>query len=653
MLIVAAYVVLFQVLTDKSAADQNISNALHGCSGYNALNASVYKANLDPVLNSLAKDVLTSRFGNESKGTGGDEVYGLAQCRADFPLSHCVQCFQEARDQLALFCPTQNGGRVYVDGCFLRYENATFFTQPYDTGYSNCSSSSNSSAEKFPEKTLKLITETVGRAPANNSFAIAWTVDSASSTNIYVLAECWESLAPDGCQTCLEQAQNQIGNCLPSTQGQVLEAGCYLRYDTNSFFALNGLAATNTDRGGGSKSKTVGIIVGITGGAVLVIVAALFAYFKFRQPTLGSERLDRDQPGDFRCNFADEEPNFGGKAVRFDYEQLRAATDDFDDKNKIGEGGFGQVYKGTLQSGREIAVKRLFASESDRVTNEFWTEVEVISSVSHRNLVTLLGCCTLQDQRFLVFEYMANRSLDKNLFGKRKTSLSWEARFDIILGTARGLAYLHEHSHVRIVHRDIKAANILLDDKFQPKIADFGLARLFPRDRTHLTTRVGGTLGYTAPEYAVHGQLTEKADVYSYGVVVLEIISGRKSIQTGLPSDTQLLLPWTWRLYQRNEGLGIVDPRLGGTFDAEQVLKVINIALACTHDSSSKRPSMSYVVSMLAPVSVEARPVKPTFMEIDSDTQHMFSGSTSQLGSSSAAGPSNSSAVITHSLQAR
>ncbi|XP_057835299.2 cysteine-rich receptor-like protein kinase 2 [Cryptomeria japonica] len=656
MLIVAVYVGYFLVFTDKSAADQNTSNALHGCTSYNPLNASVYKANLDPVLNSLAKDISTSRFGNKSQGTGGDEVYGLAQCRADFPLSHCVQCFQEARDQLALFCPTQNGGRVYVDGCFLRYANATFFAQPYDTGSSNCSSSSNSSAEKFSEKTLKLITDTVGRAPANNSFAIAWTDDSTSSTNIYALAECWESLASDGCQTCLEQAQNQIGNCLPSTQGQVLEAGCYLRYDTNSFFSLNGLAATNTDQGGGSKSKTVGISVGITGGAVLVIVAAFFAYFKFRQPTFGSERLDIYQPGDFRCQFAGEESNFGEKAVRFDYEQLREATDSFDDKNKIGEGGFGQVYKGTLQSGRQIAVKRLLASESERVTNEFWTEIEVISSVSHRNLVTLLGCCTLQDQRFLVLEYMANRSLDKHLFGKRKTSLSWEARFDIILGTARGLAYiheLHEHSHVRIVHRDIKAANILLDDKFQPKIADFGLARLFPHDRTHLTTRVGGTLGYTAPEYAVHGQLTEKADVYSYGVVVLEIISGRKSIQTGLPCDTQHLLPWTWRLYQRNEGLSIVDPRLEGKFGAEQVLKVMNIALACTHDSPSKRPSMSNVVSMLAPVSVEARPVKPTFMEIDSDAQHMLSGSTSQLGSSSAAGPSNSSASITHSLQAR
>ncbi|GLJ33767.1 hypothetical protein SUGI_0678670 [Cryptomeria japonica] len=427
---------------------------------------------------------------------------------------------------------------------------------------------------------------------ANNSFAIAWTVDSASSTKIYALAECWLSLTSEGCQTCLEQAQNHIGICLPSKQGQVLEAGCYLRYDTKSFFSLNGLAATNTDQRGGSKSKTVCITVGITGGSVVVIVAAYFAYFKPRQPIFVSEGRDTDQPGDFRRNFTNEEPNFGEKAVRFDYEQLRQATRNFDYKNKIGEGGFGQVYKGTLHSGKEIAVKRLFASESNKVINDFWTEIEVISSVSHRNLVTLLGCCTLQHQRFLVFEYMANRSLDKHLFGKGRTYLSWEVRFDIILDTSRGLAYLHEHSHVRIVHRDIKAANILLDDKFQPKIADFGLARLFPHDRTHLTTRVGGTLGYTAPEYVVYGQLTEKPDVYSYGVVVLEIISGRKSIQTRLPSDMQLLLPWTWRLYQRNEGLGIVDPRFKGRFDAEQVLKVINIALACTHDSPSKRPSM-------------------------------------------------------------
>nr|ABR16548.1 unknown [Picea sitchensis] len=211
---------------------------------------------------------------------------------------------------------------------------------------------------------------------------------------------------------------------------------------------------------------------------------------------------------------------------------------------------------------------------------------------------------------------MSQNSLHKHLFGEIQNVLSWEKRLGIIVGTARGLTYLHEDSNVRIIHRDIKCGNILLDDRFHPKIADFGLARFFPDGETHVSTRVGGTIGYTAPEYAVHGQLTEKADVYSYGIVVLEIVSGRKSVNARLDASMQLLLEWAWNQFQQDQVLDIVDSSLEGQYPREQVLRVIRIALLCTQGSWALRPAMSEVVSMLTNNSeITVQPTQPAFID--------------------------------------
>jgi len=213
----------------------------------------------------------------------------------------------------------------------------------------------------------------------------------------------------------------------------------------------------------------------------------------------------------------------------FKYHILREATSNFKAENKLGEGGFGSVFKGVLPDGREVAVKRLKIG-SRQGNAEFLNEANLISRVQHRNLVKLLGCCVECSERLLVYEYLQNSSLDKIIFDTTKGhSLKWSERYEIIVGIARGLAYLHEQSVIRIIHRDIKASNILLDNKQKPKIADFGLAKLFAEDESHVSTRVAGTLGYMAPEYALRGQLTEKADVFSFGVLLLEIVSGRKN----------------------------------------------------------------------------------------------------------------------------
>ncbi|XP_059068940.1 cold-responsive protein kinase 1-like [Cryptomeria japonica] len=272
------------------------------------------------------------------------------------------------------------------------------------------------------------------------------------------------------------------------------------------------------------------------------------------------------------------------------------ATNNFDQTNKLGEGGFAELFKDTLKSGKVVAVKKLTLGHSSRAISEFESEVKLISNVHHRNLVRLLGCCRQGHERLLIYEYMPNSSLDRILFGKNKRLLSWKERFNIILGTARGLAYLHEEFHVCIIHRDIKSSNILLDNNFQAKNSRFWA--VFNRDSN--IDFMDFLRGYTAPEYASHGQLTEKADTYSFGVVVLEIVSGRKSIDLKQPPDMEYLLKWVWSLYENNKVLDVMESEkeMEG-YSEEEVLRVINIALLCIQDSARHRPSMSEVVTML------------------------------------------------------
>ncbi|XP_027125018.1 G-type lectin S-receptor-like serine/threonine-protein kinase RKS1 isoform X1 [Coffea arabica] len=306
---------------------------------------------------------------------------------------------------------------------------------------------------------------------------------------------------------------------------------------------------------------------------------------------------------------ADEEAASG---LFFQLTALQIATNFFSDLNRLGHGGFGPVYKGLMPNGEEVAVKKL-SLDSRQGVREFANEVKLLLKIQHKNLVTLLGCCVEGPEKMLVYEYLPNKSLDFFLFDKEKSpSLDWTKRLQIITGVARGLLYLHEEAPERIIHRDIKASNILLDNQLNPKISDFGLARLFPGDDTHLNTfRISGTHGYMAPEYALHGYLSVKTDVFSFGVLVLEIVSGRKNLDGRLGAEKADLLNHAWTLYQAENALELVDAGLN-KYNAVEAAMCIQLGLLCCQASVADRLDMNSVHLTLSSDSFSLpRPGKP------------------------------------------
>ncbi|XP_022848664.1 G-type lectin S-receptor-like serine/threonine-protein kinase At4g27290 isoform X2 [Olea europaea var. sylvestris] len=284
----------------------------------------------------------------------------------------------------------------------------------------------------------------------------------------------------------------------------------------------------------------------------------------------------------------------------FDLATIVAATDNFSSENMIGEGGFGQVYRGSSPDGQEIAVKRL-SKTSRQGLEEFKNEVSLIAKLQHRNLVRLLGCCTEGDERMLIYEYMQNKSLDNFIFDQeRRTILTWPKRFDIIMGIARGLLYLHHDSRLKIIHRDLKTSNILLDENLNPKISDFGLARILGGGvGIARTKRVIGTYGYMAPEYTIDGKFSVKSDVFSMGVVLLEIVSGKRNRGFRHLDHYRSLLGHAWLLWNEDKALELMDECLKDSFVECQVKRCIHVGLLCVQKHAEDRPVMSSVLFML------------------------------------------------------
>ncbi|KAM3747468.1 hypothetical protein ACB098_05G037500 [Castanea mollissima] len=296
----------------------------------------------------------------------------------------------------------------------------------------------------------------------------------------------------------------------------------------------------------------------------------------------------------------------------FSFETISAATRNFSTKNKLGEGGFGPVYKGDLYDGQKIAIKRLSRSSGQGLV-EYKNEAILIAKLQHTNLVRLLGLCIQQEEKILIYEYMPNKSLDFFLFDSTKKSLlNWKKRFNILEGIAQGLLYLHKYSRLRVIHRDLKASNILLDEDMNPKISDFGLARIFGlKGLEENTDRIVGTYGYMSPEYAMNGVVSIKTDVFSYGVLLLEIVSSKKNNSCYHSEYPLNLIGYAWQLWNEGKGLELIDPTIiDESCPSSEILRCIHVGLLCVQDQATDRPTMLDVATMLSSETVQLLPPK-------------------------------------------
>ncbi|XP_074379038.1 G-type lectin S-receptor-like serine/threonine-protein kinase At4g27290 isoform X1 [Apium graveolens] len=362
------------------------------------------------------------------------------------------------------------------------------------------------------------------------------------------------------------------------------------------------LASSEINKNKNSRQSKKLKIVLVPVFAILTLLLSLFLWFAYRRRKLnraGKVKVNARQDLDLPL---------------FDVLQIANATDNFSFTNKLGEGGFGSVYKGMLEEGQEIAVKRL-SKDSRQGVDEFMNEVSCIAKLQHRNLVRLLGCSIEEGERLLIYEYLPNKSLDSFIFDKEmRQSLNWTMRYNIINGIAKGLLYLHQDSRLRIIHRDLKASNILLDHEMNPKISDFGLARIFGESETQAsTTRVVGTYGYMPPEYAIDGNFSVKSDVYSFGVLLLEIISGESNRGFDHPDTNLNLIGHVWRSYNESNLKEVVDSGMLQSSNEHQVFRAIEIGLLCVQEYPEDRPTMSSTFQMLTSYHELPSPKQPGF----------------------------------------
>ncbi|KAK7852687.1 cysteine-rich receptor-like protein kinase 2 [Quercus suber] len=547
-------VLVLLCLLKESSADPQINLLNKGCSTYTVADLLDFNTNLNATFLDL-KEQLTNNnksnhFATSQQARGSDPVYAMFQCRKYLSMDDCIACFNAATLYIRSHCNASNGARVTYDGCFLRYESNAFYdqtTMPGHVGF--CGNRTASQSNAFVETMERVLAELQVAVPRIDGFfaAIKKKVggggggDSGNNMTVYGVAQCVESASKGACQECLKVAYGNIERCLPETGGKAVDAGCFLRYSDTPFFAEN--QTTNITpflRNGDSKKKKFIIGGGVGGVCLLLIIVFLVYWYK----------LSRKRKEVIRDGILGASELRG--PVNYKYNVLKSATKNFSEENKLGEGGFGEVYKVQWESScSEEASHRLIPQSKGRF---------------RKNLIRLLGCCSKGPKLLLVYEYMASSSLDKYLF-----------------------------------------------------------------DLISLLTR-----GYTAPEYAIQGQLSEKVDAYSFGVVALEIISGQKITNVNVDADSEYLLERAWRLYVNDMHLELVDENLApDEYKAEDVKKIIEIGLMCTQASASLRPTMSEVVVLLKSKGpLEHRPQnRPAF--VDSDTRVVHGDTSTSTGSAS------------------
>lgn len=588
-------------------------------------NNSTYYSNLSQVLDSLASDntVTDYQFLNKSAGNKPPDIaYGLYLCRADVLPDQCCNCLLKAREDIKKTCPFSKAAVSWSDDCMLRYANYSMVSiMDSATFASECNklniSEKASEQRRLWEASMNLMGQLATRALNNvkNKFVAFDELAYDGNRSVYGYVQCTPDLLSSDCDQCLRESIDRLPqHCYGKQGARVLTPSCNARFEIYRFlkFTADPLHTSGKNK---ISSNIIAAIVASIG--VLVVIAGMcyFLIAKKQRPVTFNDLKDETGVNEMITE----------KSLQFELGTIEAATNNFSIHNKIGEGGFGGVYKGVLHNGSQIAVKRL-AKGSGQGELEFQNEVVLLAKLQHRNLVRLLGFCLEAEEKILIYEYVPNHSLDFFLFDPSKQSqLDWSSRYKIIGGIARGMLYLHEDSRLRIIHRDLKASNILLDEDMNPKISDFGMARMiFGKQTQAMTNRIVGTYGYMSPEYAMHGSFSVKSDIFSLGVLVLEIISGKRN--TGLfQSGYGDLLGHAWNKWKNGEPLEILDVSLVDSTSQNEVLRCINIALLCVQEDAELRPSMASVVLMLNSYSVALPlPQNPPFVS-KNRVRHMTS----------------------------
>ncbi|XP_072956364.1 cysteine-rich receptor-like protein kinase 15 [Typha angustifolia] len=596
---------------------------------------STFQSNLNLLLSSLSSAAVPSGFANDTVGRYPNQVYGLALCRGDLSPADCRSCLNTSIHGIVEQCPHGMSSTIWYEDCLLRYSNTSFFSMVEPVTF-YMSNTNNVSQPTLFNTLLGQLMDTLAQKAAYGSprrFATG-TANFTSFQKIYGLVQCTRDLSDGGCYRCLTDAISNIPACCDAKQGgRVKGETCYIRYEVAPFYNLltvddapTPAPAVSPPRGrdsgnatspppedgnptGSNRTTKTIVIVAIAVAVVLLFLLAICIFLRRRKPVKSLSVQNAPNGGN-------EEEFRSAESLLFDLGTIRAATNNFSEANKLGEGGFGPVYKGILQDGQEIAVKRLSTSSAQGLI-ELRNEVILVAKLQHKNLVRLLGFCLEEQEKLLVYEYLQNTSLDKIIFDPIKRELlNWGRRYKLIEGIARGLLYLHEDSRLRIIHRDLKASNILLDGDMNPKISDFGLAKLFDVDATQgNTNRIAGTYGYMSPEYALYGQFSAKSDVFSFGVLILEIVTGRRNTLNRDSTYSEDLLSYVWNNWRKGAALQVLDRCLAEECRPQDVLRCIHIGLLCIQEDPSERPTMASVILMLNSQSITLpSPSTPAFV---------------------------------------
>ncbi|PIA58483.1 hypothetical protein AQUCO_00500431v1 [Aquilegia coerulea] len=568
---------------------------------------SQFQTNLNVLLPSLVSNGTRDGFFNTTVGAGSDIIYGLVQCRYDISPEDCQSCLETSSVQIIRRCPNRKKAAIRYDYCILHYSNIQFFSRPDRNARGILYSVGNVSdalANTYNQQLTSLMNTLSSTAASRVSKFDISSINYTSSDQIFGLVQCTTDLSSNDCLSCLQSMISEIRSCCDNSIGaRIYSTTCNFRYETYPINPSPRQSASapppavdasppesTTGHGKGKPTNVVVIVVPII---VSVLLCAICAYFTARR-VLKNKRIQKHEI------IYDQDELRSEESLQFSLNVIRTATNDFSEDNELGKGGFGLVYKGELPDGQKIAVKRL-AKNSGQGPQEFKNEVVLLHKLQHRNLVRLLGFCLSGEETLLIYEFVPNRSLDKYLFDPtKKAYLNWEKRYKIIGGIARGLLYLHQDSRLRIIHRDLKAGNILLDAEMNAKIADFGMAKLFGVDQTQgKTKRIAGTYGYMAPEYALQGSFSVKSDVFSFGVLLLEMISGQKINNFQLLGHASDLRSYAWKLWREGNALQLMDQSLQDSCTPDEVKRCIHIGLLCVQDNLDDRPTMSSVVLML------------------------------------------------------